>query len=281
MTKEEKQEIIKICKCCKKEFIAKRRSKIFCSRRCGGKEWRENNKEKASEYAKEYRENNREELDNYAKEYYENNKEEILEYAKEYRENNKEEISIKGKKYYENNKEEISIKGKEYRENHKEEISIKNKEYRENNKEEISIKGKEYYQNNKEEISIKAKKYRENHKEERNERQNNRIKTDINYKLTCNLRSRLTRAIKNNQKSGSAVDDLGCGISELILYLESKFQPGMTWDNWNYRGWHIDHIIPLSSFNLENREELLKAVNYANLQPLWAKDNISKNNKII
>ena len=89
MTKEEKQEIIKICKCCKKEFIAKRRSKIFCSRRCGGKEWRENNKEKASEYAKEYRENNREELDNYAKEYYENNKEEISIKGIEYRKNNK------------------------------------------------------------------------------------------------------------------------------------------------------------------------------------------------
>jgi len=266
MTKEEKQEIIKICKCCKKEFIAKRRSKIFCSRRCGGKEWRENNKEKASEYAKEYRENNREELDNYAKEYYENNKEEILEYAKEYRENNKEKASEYAKEYHENNREELSIKGIEYRKNNKEKINEYNKKR---------------YQNNKEEISIKAKKYRENHKEERNERQNNRIKTDINYKLTCNLRSRLTRAIKNNQKSGSAVDDLGCGISELILYLESKFQPGMNWDNWNYRGWHIDHIIPLSSFNLTIREELLKAVNYANLQPLWAKDNISKNNKII
>ena len=77
------------------------------------------------------------------------------------------------------------------------------------------------------------------------------------------------------------MDDLGCGISELILYLESKFQLGMTWENWSKYGWHIDHIIPLSSFNLEVREELLKAVNYINLQPLWAKDNFSKGDKII
>jgi len=65
------------------------------------------------------------------------------------------------------------------------------------------------------------------------------------------------------------------------LYLESKFQPGMNWDNWSYKGWHIDHVIPLSSFNLENGEKLLKAVNFINLQPLWAKDNMSKGDKII
>jgi hypothetical protein len=102
-----------------------------------------------------------------------------------------------------------------------------------------------------------------------------------NFKLSRNLRTRLKDAIKNNQKSGSAVRDLGCTIPELKLYLESKFQSGMSWDNWSKTGWHIDHIRPLSSFNLTNRKEFLQACHYTNLQPLWAEENIRKGDKIL
>ena len=55
----------------------------------------------------------------------------------------------------------------------------------------------------------------------------------------------------------------------------------MSWSNHGVWGWHIDHIIPLSSFNLRKKEEQKKAFNYKNLQPLWAEDNLSKGNKII
>ena len=50
----------------------------------------------------------------------------------------------------------------------------------------------------------------------------------------------------------------------------------MKWDNYGVGGWHIDHIKPLASFNLENREELLRACHYTNLQPLWATTNIAR-----
>jgi hypothetical protein len=60
-------------------------------------------------------------------------------------------------------------------------------------------------------------------------------------------------------------------------YIESKFQEGMDWNN--YGEWHIDHIIPLSSASNEN--ELERLFHYTNCQPLWAKDNLSKSDKII
>lgn len=103
--------------------------------------------------------------------------------------------------------------------------------------------------------------------------------------LASILRARFTTAIKKHYKSGSAVRDLGCSIEELRAYLESQFQPGMTWENrgrvsiQNPNVWNIDHKIPLDSFDLTDRKQLLQACHYTNLQPLWAMDNIYKGNK--
>ena len=60
-------------------------------------------------------------------------------------------------------------------------------------------------------------------------------------------------------------------------YIENLFQDGMTWDN--HGEWHIDHIIPISSGTTE--DEVVRLCHYTNLQPLWAKDNRLKSNKIL
>jgi hypothetical protein len=106
-----------------------------------------------------------------------------------------------------------------------------------------------------------------------------KYKNDINYKLTDNLRGRIWGALKGKYKSKSTIELLGCSIEELKLYLKSKFQPGMTFDNYSYYGWHIDHIRPCCSFDLTKKEEQEKCFNYTNLQPLWGFDNMSKGGK--
>lgn len=129
------------------------------------------------------------------------------------------------------------------------------------------------------------KNYRNNNKDKKNENERKLKKTDINYKLASILRTRLSSAIKNNQKVGSAVSDLGCSIPDLKLYLEAKFyshlktNEQMTWENYGLYGWHIDHIKPLASFDLTDREQFLKACHYTNLQPLWAEENLKKGAK--
>ena len=81
---------------------------------------------------------------------------------------------------------------------------------------------------------------------------------------------------KNKSKSTEII--IGISFDELKIYLESKFIEGMTWSNYGFNGWHIDHIIPLSS--AENEEEIYKLCHYTNLQPLWAEENLKKGKKI-
>jgi len=106
---------------------------------------------------------------------------------------------------------------------------------------------------------------------------NVRYETDELFRLACILRSRVRSALKNNQKTGSAVRDLGCTLAELKTHIESLFQPGMTWEN--HGDWHIDHKKPLASFDLTDRIQFLQACHYTNLQPLWAAFNLSKSDK--
>lgn len=229
------------------------------------KEYNKNNKEKISKYRKKY-----------GKQYYESNKEQVRAQHREHYRNNKDKKSEYGKKnkarrlawqkeYYRNNRDKVL----EYKRKHDKEWLINNRDHR------IEYH-KEYYRNNKDKIKKRCKEYRRN-----------RLRTDINYKLAGALRSRVNWALKNNQKAGSAVRDLGCSIEELKGYLEAKFYPNsetgemMAWDNWSLHGWHIDHIIPLASFDLTDREQFVKACHYTNLQPLWAKENIIKSDKLI
>ena len=152
--------------------------------------------------------------------------------------------------------------------------------YRQNNKQYLAQKSQQWVEKNREHHLKYQKQYRINNRDKKREWERNDRKNNIERRLADNLRNRLNISIKKNIRSGSAVRDLGCSTEELKTYLESKFQPGMSWDNWSRNGWHIDHIKPLASFNLSNPEELKMACNYTNLQPLWAKDNLSKGDRL-
>lgn len=102
--------------------------------------------------------------------------------------------------------------------------------------------------------------------------------TDPVFKLSCRLRIRTAYAFKRSGlKKPSGIETiLGATIQTAKDYLESKFQPGMSWEN--HGRWHIDHVIPLASAKTE--EELISLCRYTNLQPLWATDNIRKGAKM-
>jgi len=194
---------------------------------------------------------------------------------KAYNENNKD----KYKDWYESNKDKIRVQNKSYYQINKNKIKIHRKTYQNKTK----LYQIDYSKINREKIIQRQKSYRVANKERLYKQTlewKRKNKNNIQYKLSCRLRERLRDALNVKHKVGSAVKDLGCTIDELKIYLESKFQSGMNWDNYGLYGWHIDHIKPLSSFDLSDRKQFLEACHYTNLQPLWAKDNLAKGSTI-
>jgi len=113
-----------------------------------------------------------------------------------------------------------------------------------------------------------SKKYREKNK------------TNPMHKLAHSMSQGIYDSLKENKKGMHWETLVNYNIKDLRKHLESQFVEGMSWDN--YGKWHIDHIIPLSSFHFISPTDLEFRMcwDIRNLQPLWAFDNISKNNKL-
>ena len=149
----------------------------------------------------------------------------------------------------------------------------------ENNKERRRAYKAEWDRKNRESVSEYNKAYHRKHKDSTNARIRDRYASDLHMKFYQVVRGAYRRVTGEGFTNEEVTDILGCTLEEYRDYLESKFQPGMTWENHTRDGWHIDHILPLKESEMPE-EEKLKRLHYTNTQPLWAKDNISKGNKI-
>ena len=183
----------------------------------------------------------------------------------------------KRKKYDENPKKAIAQSKKAYEKIKKDPEKLK--EYKEYHKEYNKKYGKEYRAT--EEYKARRRKtarewYRKNAKRIYQQRRKRPYE-----RLASVIRSRIYDTLKHGYKSAKTEELIGITIKELKVYIEKQFNSGMTWDNYGFYGWHIDHIIPLSSFDLTKAEEQKKAFHYTNLQPLWAKENMHKGSKIL
>ena len=150
------------------------------------------------------------------------------------------------------------------------------KKYRKINKIKISKRTSEYASENKERISLRKLEWARKNKDRINKTLCERKKNDPIFKLKTLYRSKIHKILKT--KKEKTFDLIGCSPIELKSHLENKFTGEMSWENHGQFGWHIDHIIPLSS--AKNDEELKKLCHYTNLQPLWWWENLEKRDKI-
>ena len=236
------------------------------------KEYRLKNKEKSKEYSKEYYVKNKE----YIKEYGLKNRERLSKYHKEYYSKNREILQKHIKEYNLKNREKIDEYQKEYRLKNKEKLEEYRKGYRLKNREKLIEQSRQYYAENREEYLKQNKEYYAKNKEKRNAYCRHKKQTNPNFRLRCNLASRLRDALKHGSKSASTMELVGCTIAELWIHLESKFEPWMTRENYGIGGWDLDHIRACATFDLTDPAQQRECFHWSNLQPLEHIANIKK-----
>jgi len=163
------------------------------------------------------------------------------------------------------------------------------KEYRRQWRKDNPSWGKDYVKKWRKENPLRAKEINEkwfnnNHDKllESNRQSNNKRRSTAKGKICHSMSSLMRHSLKKGIKNRSRWEDLaGYTWEELRHHLETRFLPGMTWENMGE--WHIDHIIPVSHFYFDNPEDQDFKVCWSllNLRPLWAKDNLSKGNKVL
>jgi len=225
-------------------------------------------------------ERNQEQVKANRKTYYLENKEKIRKSCKTQYQKNKKERSIKERNCYRENKKKFLDADKIYREKNKEKINKYLKLYREENRVKLREGAKASYQKHREKRLKKIQAYEQQPviKQKNNNRIKQRCLTEPNFKLSRILRYQLYQHLKLNKtkKSKSALQLVGCSISELKEYIERQWLPGMTWKNYTTNGWHVDHIKPVNTFNLTDIKQQKLCFHYTNLRPLWAADNLSR-----
>lgn len=106
---------------------------------------------------------------------------------------------------------------------------------------------------------------------------------DPKTRISRGISQYICLSLKNGKQGYHWEDAVGYSLDDLMTHLESQFTKGMTWENHGKRGWHIDHIRPVADFNFESPDdpEFKECWSLWNLQPMWAKDNLSKGGKCI
>ena len=208
-----------------------------------------------------------------------------------------------GLEFYHRNKEQVKLYKQKYRKENSEKFKQQRHESYLRTKEHVLQKSKEDYIKNRERALAYAKsrhlepgfkeskaaysrKWTAENKEYQRQKTNvyakERRKTDKRYRLVLKLRSMIHHALRrqNAPKSQKTYELLGCNDETFKEYIQSKFTEGMSWENRGFRTWHIDHIIPINSFDLTDPEQQRKCFHYTNLQPLWWLDNLRKGDRL-
>lgn len=169
--------------------------------------------------------------------------------------------------YYKLNKANLLIKQKAYALKNKEQLSKYQAQWRTENRNHLLEEKRRWHGLNKDRL-----------KPRRRERECQRWKTSPRYRISNMIGHHIRQSITDGKNGRHWETLVGFNLNELIAHLEKLFQPGMTWSNYGFSGWHVDHKRPIASFDfvMPEDEQFKQCWSLSNLQPLWAIDNLKK-----
>lgn len=149
----------------------------------------------------------------------------------------------------------------------------------------LRIQGNEWEKKHKDGVNFRVRLYQKTHPDKMKARYKARYykrRYDPAWKMRLCQKSRIHIALHHAgiKKNSKTLELIGCSAFQLKEHIASKFKPGMSWENHGLRGWHVDHIKPLASFDFTDQKQIEAAFHYTNLQPLWWFENLSKGKKV-
>jgi hypothetical protein len=159
-------------------------------------------------------------------------------------------------------------------------VNERNRRWRLTNPDKVKESNRKAYLKRFEQVRDCSKKRRVACKKQINQHFYNRLKSDVRFRLSHYLRTRINTVLKGQSKSARTIELVGISIEGFKAHLESQFKDGMSWGNYSFKGWHIDHIVPCASYDLTDPEQQKQCFHYTNLQPLWWWENLAKGDKI-
>jgi len=217
-----------------------------------------------------------------------------------YREKNREKVNAAAARRREEKPDAVREASARYLANNKDLVRAQEKKRRAENREALLQRARELYAENRDHVLARKAEWRKENAEQARRAQNTLRRGNPKYmelnrkqckkrrstskgKLENAVRSRIYKEIVVGSKKGwKTFDLLGYDALDLRNHIEKQFQPGMSWENYGYSGWHVDHIIPLASFKYTTPDcqDFKIAWGLSNLQPLWANDNFAKGSKM-
>jgi hypothetical protein len=181
-------------------------------------------------------------------------------YMKRYNNNRRDQLRDYKKKRYIENREVVKARSAEYRSKHPAKVKLAHQRWVSNNREKLRESQRIYAAR----VALPRRKLR--------------YKLDPQHRIAACCRTRIAVTLKaaGQNKSERTKELLGCDLKFFKEFVEHQFIDGMTWNNWGAL-WELDHVIPISHFNLVEKPERLKAFNYTNCKPVLKSYNRSKN----
>ncbi len=161
-----------------------------------------------------------------------------------------------------------------YYSRHRSERKKQSSDYQKANREKCNLYKKEWAKRNISRVKAARRKWLKKNPNYQLNWVLNKRRNDAGFRILCALRRRLYDAKLRKSWSKNSTQLLGCSLEDFRIYLESKFEPEMSWNN--YGDWHIDHIVPCALFDLTREDHRKRCFHFSNLQPMFAIENQKK-----